>query len=661
VQRFLRRSAALASALAAAAIWLSAPAAASIVYKPCAGTNNFACAGLRVPLDPSGASAGTVTLAVRRHRAPIGEPRTAIVALAGGPGQSALPFAENFAELLGPIATTRDLIVFDQRGTGESGALSCPAFRHVHAATPPPSAVKACAAQLGTSRAFYGTDASVADIEAIRQAAGYEKLVLYGTSYGTKVAEEYAQAHPDRVEALVLDSVVPPGGPEAFDRSSFAAVPRVLREVCTQDACRHVTGDPARDLARVLSRIHGGGLHGRVVSPDGKTRRIPIQAQAVLNALFVGDFSGALRAALVSSARSAALGDDAPLARLIATIPTEEEGEAQGIDIPLYYATSCEDQAFPWSRAASPAARLAQARAAARSLGAGAFAPFDATDAIRLSDIPACAFWPFTTPFPAVSRGPLPAVPTLILSGAYDMRTPTSGAREVARAIPGSHLLVVPRVGHSVLGADPSGCAAKALQALFASRAIARCRATPVPSRLRPALPAPLDVTAVAPLHGYSGLPGRTAHALQMTIADLGRQFALMIETTTNVESLLTQLSLQTGGLRSGWAKLTGAGVSFHDYSFVPGMTVSGSLRAESADLRIGGRAVSDGTLRLGSHHMLVGTLGGLHVRLSATGERATAIVGTNAAARHALGPDGSATDARRSMLARRLERIFGA
>jgi pimeloyl-ACP methyl ester carboxylesterase len=660
VQRFSGTSAALTATLAAASMWLAAPAAGSIAYKPCASTNNFACATLQVPLDPSGATRGTLKLAVRRHRAAIGEARSAIVALAGGPGQSAIPFAEDFAEQLGPIAATRDLIVFDQRGTGESGALSCRAFRHVHAATPPPATMQACAAQLGAPRAFYGTAASVADIEAIRQAGGYEKLVLFGTSYGTKVAEEYAQAHPDRVEALVLDSVVPPGGPEAFDRSSFAASSRVLREVCTQGACRHVTKDPARDLARVLSRIHGGGLRGRVVSPSGKTRQIHVKAQALLNALFIGDFSGALRATLVSSARSAALGDDAPLARLLTTIPAEEEGEAEGIDIPLYYAASCEDQSFPWSRAASPAARLAQARAAARSLGATAFAPFDATDAIRLSDIPACAYWPFATPFPPVSSGPLPAVPTLVLSGSYDMRTPTSNAREVAREIPGSHLLVVPRVGHSVLGADASGCAAKALQALFASRPIAPCRPTPAAGRLRPSLPAPLEVRRIAPLHGYSGLPGRTAHAVQLTIEDLGRQLALTIETSANAEALLTQPSLQVGGLRSGWGKLTGGGVSFHDYSFVPGMTVSGSLRVESADLHIGGRGVAPGTLRLGSHHMLVGTLGGLHVRLSASGERATAIVGTDAAARHAFDPDSSAAAARSDLLAGRLERILG-
>ena len=54
------------------------------------------------------------------------------------------------------------------------------------------------------------------DIEAIRQALGYEKLVLYGTSYGTKVALEYAERYPEHVEALVLDSVVPPERPRTL-------------------------------------------------------------------------------------------------------------------------------------------------------------------------------------------------------------------------------------------------------------------------------------------------------------------------------------------------------------------------------------------------------------------------------------------------------------
>src|SRR5277367_6819271 len=147
----------------------AAQAQAQIAFAPCGDSNDFACGHLTVPLDPSGNTAGTLTLAIRRHRAPVGEAKDAIIALAGGPGQAAIPFAEQFAQLLGPIASTRDLIVFDQRGIGLSGPLSCHRFE-INSAGSPGRAIAECAAQIGPTRSFYATADSVADIEAIRVA-----------------------------------------------------------------------------------------------------------------------------------------------------------------------------------------------------------------------------------------------------------------------------------------------------------------------------------------------------------------------------------------------------------------------------------------------------------------------------------------------------------
>jgi pimeloyl-ACP methyl ester carboxylesterase len=651
---------ACAIGLAAAAFGLSAPrAGAQIAFAPCPKGNNFSCAKLAVPLDPSGALAGTVTLTLRRHRAAVGEPHSAIIALAGGPGQEAIPFAEEFAELLGPIAATRDLIVFDQRGIGLSHALSCKALKGRGGLSPSAGAVAACASQLGPTRDFYSTADSVADIEAIRRAGGYEKLVLYGTSYGTKLAEMYAEAYPQHVEALVLDSVVPPAGPDPFERPTFQALPRVLRSICQGHACRGVTPDPFADLRRMLARMHDRRLRIPAVDPAGQVRHALATPQALLNVLLLGDFSPPLRAAFVTAARSAALGDMAPLGRLLETVPSEEGG-GEGFDEPIYFATSCEDEDFPWSRTASVSERLAQAGTAARALGPGAFAPFSARDAIGLSDVPQCAGWPYSTPFQAQLPAQLPAIPTLILSGAEDLRTPTAGAREVAASIPGSHLLVVPMVGHSVLGSDTSGCAEKALQALFTGHAIADCRHGATPSRLRPEPAPPRVLGRISPAHGYSGLPGRTLHALQLAIADLGRQLALTLEASVSDEELLSLTALRTGGLRSGWAQLNNGGVSFHDYSFVPGMTISGALRAETADLRIGGAAAAHGTLRLGSHHMLVGILDGRSVRLPASGARTAAIVAVDAAASSSPGLGDPAARARVRRLARSIASLLG-
>jgi pimeloyl-ACP methyl ester carboxylesterase len=661
MQRSLYRLLVVLAGLAGSGALAASASAQTIAYLPCPHTNNLACAHLTVPLDPSGAQPGTLTLAIRRHRAAVGEARSAIVALAGGPGQAAIPFAEQFAETLGPIAATRDLIVFDQRGTGLSHALSCHAVPRAAGGPLTARAVAACAVQLGPARRFYTTPDSVADIEAIRQAGGYAKLVLYGTSYGTKVAEEYALAHPDRVEALILDSAVPPAGPDALNRSTFAAIPRVLRQVCARGACRNVTGEPVGDLTHLLARVRAGRLRGRALSARGRPREIAVTAQSLLGVLLLGDFSGPLRAALVSTVRSAALGDLAPLARLLQTVPGEAEAESTGIDVPLFYATSCEEQEFPWNRAAAPAARLAEALAAARALPAASYAPFSAADAIRLSNIPECAAWPFSSPFaPAVSSAPLPAVPTLILSGADDLRTPTANAREVAALIPGSHLLVVPAVGHSVLGNETSGCPSQALQALFASRRIRPCRAGPTPARLRPEALPPPDLERVSAARGYDGRPGRTVRAIQLTVDDLARQLVLMLETNAGGEGAFSLSALSTGGLRSGWAQVSSGGLSFHDYSFVPGVTLSGDLRSETADLRIAGGAAAPGTLRLGSHHMLVGTLGGRSVRLAASAERPTAIVGANATASPAPDHGGSAGGSRARRLTRLLGRLLG-
>src|ERR1700724_497970 len=147
-----------AVALLTAGAWAlvsTAPAGAQIAFAPCGDSNNFACGHLSVPLDPSGVTPGTLTLAMRRHRAPIDGPNSAVIALAGGPGQAAVPLTEPFLELLGPVAATRDLVVFDQRGTGLSHALRCrqPARGRRRAQTIEQSVLR-CAEALGPGRAF---------------------------------------------------------------------------------------------------------------------------------------------------------------------------------------------------------------------------------------------------------------------------------------------------------------------------------------------------------------------------------------------------------------------------------------------------------------------------------------------------------------------------
>jgi pimeloyl-ACP methyl ester carboxylesterase len=583
--------------------WATAAAVqAQIAFTPCGASNEFACGHLTVPLDPDRASPGTITLAIRRHRATVGEERSAVIALAGGPGQAALPFTEQFTSELGPIVATRDLIVFDQRGIGLSHPLSCHRFESTAPSSALGAAIAECAAQMGPMRSFFTTADSVADIEAIRVAGGYEKLVLYGTSYGTKLAEEYAQDYPSHVEALVLDSVVPPNGPDPLNRATFAAIPRILTQLCARHACANVTRNPTADLANLLRRLGNGVKHGRWIDGHGHSHRIAISSEALLETLLAGDLEPTLRSEFPAAVRAAAHGDTAALARLLERAGSNsEEDEAESPDesfnTPLYYATTCEEGLFPWRRTSSPKQRLAEATAAIDALGARTFAPFTEASALELSDMPACALWPFTTPAPAPRLTPFPSVPTLILSGAEDLRTPTANGREVAAQIPGSKLLIVPNVGHSVLGDDPTNCSLDALRALFARTPVKDCAAASSPPLLSLTPLPPARLSDVVPARGNHGNPGRTLEAVLETLADFNHQLALRALAELSAGNLSGVSSLRVGGLRSGWAGLRNGKLILHGYSYVPGVTVSGEISDQRIALKVGGRFAASGSL----------------------------------------------------------------
>jgi pimeloyl-ACP methyl ester carboxylesterase len=595
-------------------------AAAAITWGTCGDDVDFACAHLSVPLDRSGAIPGTISLALRRKPALIGPANDAVIALAGGPGQSAIGLAEDFAQSIAPALLTRDLVVFDQRGTGFSGALRCAALAHVHSLNPSASRVAACAAQIGPTHGLYTTADSVADIEAIRVAGGYRRLVLYGTSYGTKVALDYARDYPTHVESLVLDSTVPPDGPDVFVRSSLQGAGRVLSDECAGGACAGVTRNAAADLARLLARLRRGPLPGRVYDGRGRAHRVRISEDDIADILIAGDLDPALRAGFPAAARSALRGDTALLARLRQReIDTSND---LGVDNPLFFATTCEELPYPWSRSATPAERLMQARAAFAALPPATFSPFDSATALYESGVLQCDAWPFATAAPQSSGPPLPNVPTLILSGTDDLRTPTSDARAVAAQIPDAKVVVVPHTGHSVLGSDPGSCAGTATKSFFTGRALPACHDES--DTLPPLRIPPLHVADVRPADGVHGRAGRTLTAVEETLADLASQIAFGL---SNASSPGQALHLSTGGLRGGWSEVAGSvGAVLHRYSYVPGVALSGTFGVPGDVLRVTGPAAALGTLRLTQSGALVGTLGGRAVHAgSALGPPATA------------------------------------
>jgi pimeloyl-ACP methyl ester carboxylesterase len=604
-----------ATVLAAATVVLLLPASAAeadLRFKRCEAFL-FPCARLAVPLDRSGVTPGQVSLFVGRVRASRRPSQGAVFVLAGGPGQSASEaFGGDGLGLLAPALQRRDLIVFDQRGTGRSGLLRCPALEG-SSLFDAGAAAGRCARQLGARRHHYTSRATVEDIEAIRRELGFPRITLYGTSYGAKVALGYALTYPGNVERLVLDSVVEPGGQDPLYRPSLAAAPRVLRALC-RARCRTFTRDPLADVETLVRRMAGRPLRGYLV--DRRGRRVP--ARLTRGELFVtflsGDFDPALRGAFPGAVRAALDGDTAPLLRLKRrAVSVTAPPPPHVFSTAVFTATTCEESPLPWPRTTppDPLERRRHTEAAVNSTPSSAFFPFDRGAALE-NDLPRlCDRWAAAPAPPDFGPGPLPDVPVLLVEGEDDLRTPVENARRVAGLFPQAQLVVASATGHSALGADQSGCTGRALQRFFSDQPVAGvCRREP---RLFPALPPPpLRLGEVSPAAGMRGARGRALRALAMTLRDVS-------------EDALSQIIVEPGdpdfarggGLRGGRYRVDGRStLHLSRVAFVPDVRVSGRLRRfedlrQHGRLRVRGRV--SGALRVVGRRVS-GRLGGQRV-----------------------------------------------
>lgn len=429
--------------------------------RACPAGAGFDCFTLRVDLDrtarPVDASARlTLRVAVQAGGRPA---RGYLVSLTGGPGQAGLPFAQVVRRRLGSVAPGYGLVLVDQRGTG-AGALDCPRLqRSVGAsdvAVAARGSVEDCARQVGSRRATFTTADTVADLEDLRQALGARRLTLAGTSYGSFVAGRYALAHPTRVSRLILDSVVDQLGADALLVRNMAAVPRVLRAVCEQVRCR---GDVAADLRAALA--------------------FGADDVALLDTLVALSLGEPRLEGVPAALRAAARGRLEGLERLAAQVREAAAGvPAELFSSGLHAATLCAESDVPWPDAtALPADReqgLAQARA---QLTPGRLGGFEPATAVENGLADTCRRWPPLPQAPPIPAGPLPPVPTLLLAGELDLATPLEDAREQLGRTPRGRLVIVPRMGHSVLARDPSGCALRAAERFLAGRSVPGCSA----------------------------------------------------------------------------------------------------------------------------------------------------------------------------------------
>ena len=182
------------------------------------GTNltaNARCGSLEVPEDPTEPTGRRISLniAIAPATGKTTEPDP-VFFFAGGPGQAASETWVIMRSVLNKIRKNRDIVMVDQRGTGQSNKLACESeveedlnqeidLDLIRTET------EKCLADLDGDPRLYTTTIAMGDYNLVREAMGYEKINLMGVSYGTRAAQVYLRLFPESVRSVTLDSVVP--------------------------------------------------------------------------------------------------------------------------------------------------------------------------------------------------------------------------------------------------------------------------------------------------------------------------------------------------------------------------------------------------------------------------------------------------------------------
>ncbi len=411
------------------------------------------CGRVDVPEDRGQRAGRKLAIAVVVLPAATLSPRPdPLIMLPGGPGQSSDALAP-LAGALGGVRRNRDIVLIDPRGSGKSAPLRCAAlaprdaFDDLVEAETIAATAQRCIAELGASGdadpAQYTTSAVVADVDAVRVALGYDRINLWGGSYGTRIALEYLRRYPQHVRSVVLDGAAPPAMRISLDPwpSREAALDRVFAACAASPAC----GQAYPALDATLAHIHADLDTGHTITVadprTGAGRALKPSFDMLIAALQGLLYAPELGSLIPPLLARAAAGDYAPLAAASMLLGDDV---ARTINLALYFAVICAEDA-PRITAAETDRMLPTLRA----------------PALMRRELAACAGWPRPPMPPDLYASVASDKPVLILSGGLDPVTPPAAGEEVARTLTRSRHIVAAGYGHIV---SPHACAPRLIE-----------------------------------------------------------------------------------------------------------------------------------------------------------------------------------------------------
>ncbi len=393
------------------------------------------CVSISVPLDYAAPASETIKVTAAIVPATTARPAPdPLFVFAGGPGQAATGMGPWLNSAFAPARRERDIVLFDVRGTGMSGALDC-AFT----LTPErdgAGALKrdaaACAAKVGPKGAFYSSREIVEDIERFRAAMGYAKINMWGGSFGTRVAQHYTRRYGARVRAVVLDGATP------VDDSIFVSAPRYgqaalerMFDDCAKDkACAAAFPTLRADFDAILKRAERAPFSKDIIEPrTGRTQSTFIDRDGAAGFVRGALYAGFTRSVVPYAIAQAAQDNFGPLVALGAAT---SEWSVETMSLGSMLGILCgEDQT-----------RASREKSADMAFG------FTRDSYIRIFAA-GCSVWPHR-PLPAeMTQAFRSDVPAMAISGAADPVTPPQGGEGALKMFGARVHVVIPNGFHT--------------------------------------------------------------------------------------------------------------------------------------------------------------------------------------------------------------------
>ena len=478
--RFVARLAVagLAVPLAACSSTGAGPRSAGLHLTPCAVQMHKArCGTLLVPenrLSGTGRKIGIrVVVVPAEQQHPSAD---AVVPLAGGPGGAATDLIDSYLRSYGVLNRSRDFVFVDQRGTGGSNPLTCPAASagvDLNKQSQLTAWVQHCLRTIDGDARLYTTAMAMDDVAGVLQALGYRRADVIAGSYGATAAQVLAQRHPTLVRTMTLIGGTLLSRPifELVARNSQTALDDVFSRCARDPACRVAFPQLRAQWRRLLERLDVQP----VVVPAG---RAPNHQQIVFD-----------RAALAAGIHDLLLSasNAAEIPAVVHVLATSNDPAGALAVLARRFSTAADSGGtdrlvMAMTIRCSEAWAAYDPRAVERSSGSSYYLSVQLAAARAQERL--CTAWP--TSAAAADNRPLLPLPqkVLMLNGGADPQDPPANMAGAVRVWAAARQIVLPHQGHQVdLGSCGPDLIAQFVQTADVAHLDTTCvQAIPVPA-----------------------------------------------------------------------------------------------------------------------------------------------------------------------------------